>query len=64
MGMSGVDEKELMLKAIEELSQATNLPLSIDSSHVEVCEAALRRYPGRAILNSISAKSKSSQTVM
>ena len=54
MGMSGVDEKELMLKAIEELSQATNLPLSIDSSHVEVCEAALRRYPGRALLNSIS----------
>lgn len=54
MGMSGIDEKELMLKAIEELSMATNLPLSIDSSHVEVCEAALRRYPGRAILNSIS----------
>ena len=54
MGMSGVDEKELMLKAIEELSQATNLPLSIDSSYIEVCEAALRRYPGRAMLNSIS----------
>ena len=54
MGMSGVDEKELMLKAMEELSMATNLPLSIDSSHVDVCEAALRRYPGRAILNSIS----------
>ncbi len=54
MGMSGVDEKELMLKAIEELSMATNLPLSIDSSYVEVCEAALRRYPGRALLNSIS----------
>ena len=54
MGMSGVDEKELMLKAIDELSMATNLPLSIDSSHIEVCEAALRRYPGRAILNSIS----------
>lgn len=54
MGMSGVNEKDLMLKAIEELSMATNLPLSIDSSHVEVCEAALRRYPGRAILNSIS----------
>lgn len=54
MGMGGVDEKELMLKAIEELSMVTNLPLSIDSSYVEVCEAALRRYPGRAILNSIS----------
>ena len=57
MGMSGVDEKELMIKAIEELSIATNLPLSIDSSYVEVCEEALRRYPGRALLNSISMES-------
>lgn len=54
MGMSGIDEKELMLKALEEISQVTNLPLSIDSSYIEVCEAALRRYPGRALLNSIS----------
>ncbi len=54
MGMSGVDEQALMLKALEEISQVTNLPLSIDSSYIEVCEAALRRYPGRALLNSIS----------
>lgn len=57
MGMSGVDEKELMIKALEELSMATNLPLSIDSSYIEVCEEALRRYPGRALLNSISMES-------
>lgn len=57
MGMSGVNEKELMIKAIEELSLATNLPLSIDSSHIDVCEEALRRYPGRALLNSISMES-------
>ena len=57
MGMSGIDEKELMVKAIEELSMATNLPLSIDSSYIEVCEEALRRYPGRALLNSISMES-------
>ena len=57
MGMSGVDEKELMVKALEELSMATNLPLSIDSSYIEVCEEALRRYPGRALLNSISMES-------
>ncbi|MCI5585419.1 MAG: homocysteine S-methyltransferase family protein [Lachnospiraceae bacterium] len=54
MGMSGVDEQELMLKALEEIAQVTNLPLSIDSSYINVCEAALRRYPGRALLNSIS----------
>ena len=54
MGMSGIDEKEMMLKALDEVTTASNLPLSIDSSHVDVLEAALRRYPGRALINSIS----------
>lgn len=54
MGMSGVDEKALMLQAIETVSGITDLPLSLDSSYVEVLEAALRRYPGRALINSIS----------
>lgn len=54
MGMSGVNETERMLQAIEELSMATSLPLAIDSSHVETIEKALRHYPGRALINSIS----------
>ena len=54
MGMNGIDEKEMMLQAIEEITLATNLPLCIDSSHVDVIEAALRHYPGRALINSIS----------
>ena len=54
MGMSGIDEKAMMLKAIETIGGITNLPLSLDSSHVDVLEAALRRYPGRALINSIS----------
>lgn len=54
MGMSGIDEKEMMLRAIEEIGGVTNLPLSLDSSHIEVLEEALRRYPGRALINSIS----------
>ena len=54
MGMSGIDEKAMMLKAIEVVSGVTNLPLSLDSSHVDVLETALRRYPGRALINSIS----------
>lgn len=54
MGMSGIDEKAMMLQAIETVSGLTSLPLSIDSSHVDVIEAALRRYPGRALINSIS----------
>lgn len=54
MGMSGIDEKEMMLRALEEVAGVTSLPLSLDSSHVEVLEAALRRYPGRALVNSVS----------
>ena len=54
MGMGGIDEKEMMLKAIEEISTVTNLPLSLDSSHIAVLEEALRRYPGRALVNSVS----------
>ncbi len=54
MGMSGIDEKEMMLRALEEVAGVTSLPLSLDSSHVDVLEAALRRYPGRALINSIS----------
>ncbi len=56
-GTSGVDEKELMLRAIEELAGVTQLPLCIDSSHVDIIEAALRKYPGRALINSISNES-------
>ena len=56
MGMSGIDEKEMMLKTLDEVTTASNLPLSIDSSHVDVIEAALRRYPGRALINSISGE--------
>lgn len=54
VGMNGIDEKEMMLKVIYEVSQAVNLPLCIDSSSPEVLEAALRIYPGRALVNSVS----------
>lgn len=54
VGMSGIDEKEMMLRTLSEVSGVTSLPLSIDSSNMEVMEAALRTYPGRALINSIS----------
>lgn len=58
MGMSSIDEKAMMLRAIEEVSGVTSLPLSLDSSHVEVLEAALRHYPGRALINSVSLETE------
>lgn len=57
VGMGGIDEKETMLKVLDEVTMQTSLPISIDTSPTEVLEAALRKYPGRALVNSISCES-------
>ena len=54
MGMNGIDEKEMMLRTIYEVTSTVDCPLCIDSSPVDIIEAALRIYPGRALINSIS----------
>ncbi len=58
MGMNGIDEKAMMLETIYEVSSTVDLPLCIDSSHVDIIEEALRIYPGRALINSISLESE------
>lgn len=64
MGMSGVDEKKLMLQVIKQTVRAVDLPLCIDSTSPEVVEAALRIYPGRALLNSISLEKERIEKVL
>ena len=64
MGMNGIDEKEMMLRAVNELTMTVDLPLSIDSSYVEVVESALRIYPGRALINSISLEPEKFQKLI
>lgn len=54
VGMNGIDEDAMMQKVIYEVTGTVNLPLCIDSSHVDIIEHALRIYPGRALINSIS----------
>jgi 5-methyltetrahydrofolate--homocysteine methyltransferase len=58
VGVPGSDEKMIMEGAINLLSTASSLPLVIDSPSVKVVEAALRLYPGRALINSISGEEK------
>ncbi len=64
MGMNGIDEKEMMIKAVYEVSRAVNLPLCIDSSHVDIIEEALRIYPGRALINSISLEKEKCEKLL
>lgn len=56
VGMPGIDEKETMVNVVELLAPMVDAPLCLDSSSPEVLEEALRIYPGRALINSISAE--------
>lgn len=58
VGMGGIDEKEAMLRVLDDVSAAVDVPLCIDSSHISVIEAALRRYHGRALVNSVSCEAE------
>ncbi len=64
MGLSGIDERAMMRQAVCELVKTVPVPLCIDSTNPETVEAALRIYPGRAMLNSISAEEKRLKEVL
>ena len=49
--LEGVDEKGLMISAIDEVTQMISCALSVETADPEVLEAALRRYAGRALVN-------------
>lgn len=56
VGLPEIDEKQMMINVITELQSVTNLPLQIDTSNPEVMELALRRYNGKALVNSVNGK--------
>lgn len=56
VGVPGIDEVRVMREAVKEVVKTTPLPLVMDSPNAEALEAALRIYPGRALVNSISGE--------
>ncbi len=59
VGLPGIDEPALLCEAICALQAVTNLPLQIDTSDPAAMERALRRYNGKAMINSVSGKEES-----
>ncbi|MBE6356816.1 MAG: 5-methyltetrahydrofolate--homocysteine methyltransferase [Lentisphaerae bacterium] len=64
MGLSGIDESAMMRRTVALLTRSLSIPLCIDSTDPETVEAALRLYPGRAMLNSISAEKERLEKVL
>jgi len=58
VGVHKIDEVDTIKKVISVLSTGTALPLVIDSPNMETIKAALRIYPGRALINSISGETQ------
>jgi 5-methyltetrahydrofolate--homocysteine methyltransferase len=56
MGAPLADEAELMVRSVKLIQGLTDLPLCIDSSIVEVLDAGLAAYQGKALVNSVTAE--------
>ncbi len=64
VGLPGIDERAMMIRAIKEIQGVVDAPLQIDSTIPEVLEAALRVYAGKPIVNSVNGEEKSLETVL
>jgi len=56
VGMPGIDEKFVLREAVKRVVLCCDRPLCIDTTRIDALEAALRIYPGRALVNSISGE--------
>jgi len=64
VGVPGIDEIKTIREVISLLATATELPLVIDTSKWETMETALRLYPGRALINSISGEKEKCERLL
>lgn len=63
VGLPEIDEQEMMCRVVKELQSVSDLPLQLDTSDPVVMEHAMRRYNGKALINSVTAKISSMQAV-
>ncbi len=63
VGLPEIDEVEMLKTAVCELQAIIDLPLQIDTSDTTAMEAALRRYNGKAMINSVNGKKESMEAV-
>jgi 5-methyltetrahydrofolate--homocysteine methyltransferase len=64
MGAPLADEAELMTRAVRLIQGLTDLPLCLDSSIIEVLEAGLAAYQGKALVNSVTAEDERMEAIL
>lgn len=63
VGLPGIDERAMLENAVCEIQAVIDLPLQIDTSLSTAMEAALRRYNGKAMVNSVTGKAESMEKI-
>ncbi len=63
-GVPGSDEFTLLPKVMAEAMSVVDVPLCIDTANPEALEAALKIYPGKALINSVNGEEKSLAAVL
>lgn len=63
VGLPGIDEAQMLTNSVCELQCVTDLPLQIDSSDPVAMESALRRYNGKAMINSVNGKEENLNSI-
>ena len=55
----GIDELDLLPKAVKAVMESSELPLCIDSANPEALEAAIKVYKGKPLVNSVTGEEHS-----
>ncbi len=63
VGLPEIDETQMLVSCVSELQAIIDLPLQIDTSDAKTMEVALRRYNGKAMINSVNGKQESMTAV-
>lgn len=63
VGMPQIDEAAVLEETVCELQAVSDLPLQIDTASPAAMERALRRYNGKALINSVNGKQESMRAV-
>src|ERR1700729_346361 len=64
MGAPLADEAELMVAGVKLIQGLCALPLCLDSSIIEVLEAGLAAYQGKALVNSVTAEDERLEAIL
>lgn len=64
VGLPELDEPRVLVEVMERIQAVCDLPLQIDSSDPEAVRRAVRRYAGKALINSVNGKAESLEAVL